>query len=311
MRATPSRGNLVPSNEKEVIQVRSLALRHQVVTFFALAYGFSWACWAIPALGYRDGFGTVFFIAGAFGPLAAAALVTRLAGTSVRRWFKSLFVWRVPVRWYAFALVVPIAFAVLVTAEFALTGKEVDGSLLGERLVGYLPALLFVALAGGGNEEPGWRGFALPRLQDQLTPVRATLILGAVWALWHLPVLFAAEDADHGLGPRGVLLLVALTMASILGYAFAYTFLMNKTGSVLLAIAMHASFNVANSSAGLRTEEALQRNDYLLMLGLSAATIWVLVALLIWLTRGSLGKAVRPVAETPPKRIDRHQVATA
>lgn len=282
--------------------MRAFVARHQLVAFFVLAFGFSWTAWAVPALGYRDGFGTVLFIAGTFGPLAAAAVVTRLAGDSVRAWFQGLFVWRVPLRWYAFAFGVPIAFAALVTAEFALAGEKLDWAVLDERLVAYLPSLLFVALAGGGNEEPGWRGFALRRLQERLTPVRATLLLGALWASWHLPVLFAAEDADHGLGAGGVLLLVTLALASIVGYAFAYTFLVNKTGSVLLAIAMHASFNVANGFAGLRTEEALQQNDYLLMLALSAATIWILVAVLVMATRGRLGSGRPAVAGRRPKR---------
>ena len=269
--------------------MRSWVVRHQLVAFFALAFAFSWAAWAVPALGYRDGIGAVLFIAGTFGPLAAAATVTRLAGDSVRAWLKGLFVWRVPLRWYAFAFALPIAFAALVTVEFALAGEQLDWSVLDERLVVYVPSLFFVSLAGGGNEEPGWRGFALPRLQERMTPVVATLLLGTLWASWHLPVLFAAEDADHGLATWGVLALVALTLASIVGYAFAYTFLVNKTGSVLLAIAMHASFNVANGFAGLRTEEALQQNDYLLMLALSAGTIWTLVAILIGATRGQLG----------------------
>jgi membrane protease YdiL (CAAX protease family) len=284
-----------------VIQVRTLVVRHQLAAFFVLAFAFSWAAWTVPALGYRDGIGAVLFIAGTFGPLAAAAVVTRLAGDSVWSWFKGLFVWRVPLRWYAFAFGVPITFAALVTVEFALAGEQLDWSVLDDRLVAYLPSLLFVALAGGGNEEPGWRGFALPRLQQRLTPVRATLILGGLWASWHLPVLFAAEDAEHGLAAWGVLALVALTLASIVGYAFAYTFLVNKTGSVLLAIAMHASFNVANGFAGLRTDEALQKTDYLLILGLSAATIWALVAVLVAVTHGRLGSGASAVVGRRPK----------
>jgi uncharacterized protein len=273
----------------EVFDVRAFVTRQPLAAFFVLAFTFSWAFWAVPALGYRGGIGAVLFIAGAFGPFAAAVTVTRLTGESVRSWFKGLFVWRVPVRWYAYAFGVPIALAALVTLEFALAGEDLDWAVVDERLAAYLPSLLFVALVGGGNEEPGWRGFALPRLQEQLTPIRATFVLGALWASWHLPILFASEDASHGLGTWGVLALVALTMASIVGYAFAYTLLVNRTGSVLLAIGMHASFNVANGFAGLRTEEALQENDYLLMLGLSAGTIWILVSVLIAVTRGRLG----------------------
>jgi uncharacterized protein len=291
--------------------VRAFAIRHPLGAFFLLAYAFSWAFWALPALGYREGVGAVFFIAGVFGPLVAAATVTRVTGHSVRAWFKGLFVWRVPVRWYAFAFGLPIVFASLVTAEFALAGEELDWSVLDERLASYVVTLLFVAAVGGGNEEPGWRGFALPRLQERLTPVRATLLLGALWASWHLPLLFAMEDAGHGLGAWGVLALVALTMASIAGYAFAYTLLLNKTGSVLLCIALHASFNTANGFAGLRAEDALKENDYLLMLALSAATIWVLVAALVRATHGRLGSDSATARSGQPERVDLPRVVPA
>ena len=269
---------------------RAAAIRHPLTFFFVVAFAFSWTCWSVAALGYRGAAATALLVVGGFGPLIAALVMTRLTGHSVKRWFTGLFRWRVAPRWYLFAIGVPIALAVLVTVEFALSGKELDRSLLDNRLAFFLPSLLIVALVQGGNEEPGWRGFALPRLQDRLTPVRATLLLGAVWALWHLPLLFATDEASHGLATAGVLALIALTLLSIVGYAFAYTYLLNKTGSVLLCILLHAGFNTAMSSAGLRTEQALQRWDYILTLGLGVLTIWGGVALLVTLTSGRLGR---------------------
>ena len=57
-----------------------------------------------------------------------------------------------------------------------------------------------------------------------------------------------------------------MTLITIMGYAFAYTFLINRTASVLLCIILHVGFNTALSTAGLRSEEALQRWDYILLL---------------------------------------------
>jgi membrane protease YdiL (CAAX protease family) len=266
------------------------AIRHPLSSYFVLAFAFTWACWSVPVLGYRDGAGPAFFVLGGFGPLVAAVTMTRVLGGSVRRWFKGLFRWRVAPRWYLFAIGVPFGLAVLVTAEFAMFGRALDWSIVDERLVTLLPSLLLTALLFGGNEEPGWRGFALPRLQNRFSPVKSTLILGALWAPWHLPLLFATDDASHGLAAGGVLVLAALTLLSIVGYAFAYTYLLNKTGSVLLCVVLHACFNVAMATAGLRAEQALQRWDYILLLGLSAATIWAGVAMLIKLTGGRLGR---------------------
>ena len=285
---------------------RVIAARHPLTSYVVLAFTFSWACWSVSALGYRGGAATALLVLGGFGPLVAALIMVRLTGHSARRWFKGLFHWRVAPRWYLFALGVPIALAVLVTAEFALAGNELDWSLLDARLAAFLPTLVIVALLQGGNEEPGWRGFALPRMQDRFTPVRATLLLGGVWAVWHLPLLVATDEASHGLGTGGVLILVALTLLSIVGYAFAYTYLLNRTGSVLLCVLLHAGFNTAMSSAGLRAEDALQRWDYVLTLGLSVLTIWAGVALLVKLTGGRLGRD----EPTTPVRLTTRRRAT-
>ena len=273
------------------------AIRRPLTSYFVLAFAFSWAFWSVPALGYRDGVGLAFFVLGGFGPLVAAVTMTRILGGSVKDWFTGLLRWRVAPRWYLFAIGVPIALAVLVTAEFAMLGKALDWSLLDNRLAALVPSLLLTAVFFGGNEEPGWRGFALPRLQERFSPVRSTLVLGLLWAPWHLPILFATDDASHGLGSGGVLVLAALTLLSIVGYAFAYTYLLNKTGSVLLCIVLHACSNVAMASAGLRAEQALQRWEYILVLGFSAATVWVGVALLTMLTGGRLGRE-----DTPSRR---------
>jgi membrane protease YdiL (CAAX protease family) len=211
-------------------------LRRPLASFFVLAFAFSWACWSVPALGYPDGLGNVAYVLGGFGPLVAAATMTRLMGASVGAWFKGLFRWRVAPRWYAYAIGVPVALVIAMTAEFALLGEKLDWSILDERLIAFLPSLVFVALAGGGNEEPGWRGFALPRLQDRMTPVRATLLLGVLWAPWHLPLLFASADSSHGLPLGGVLIVATLTLVSIVGYAFAYTYLLNRAVALLIRL---------------------------------------------------------------------------
>jgi membrane protease YdiL (CAAX protease family) len=119
----------------------------------------------------------------------------------------------VPIRWYAFALGLPVLIVSMATAAFVLAGEEIEFSLLGGNLAKFAPLLLFVTLLGGGNEEPGWRGFALPRLQTRWTPVRATFLLGAVWALWHVPILVVA--GGHGLDPIPfALIIVALLSGS-------------------------------------------------------------------------------------------------
>ena len=271
--------------------IRRLIGQRPVAAYFTLAYAFSWVIW-VP-LGVADqveGVGQLLFLLGGFGPLAAAATVTRATGGSVRQWLRSIFRFRVHVRWYlAAVLLYPIVVA-LATVEYALLGQETDLSLLDERLVGYLPTLIFVALIGGGQEEPGWRGFALPRLQERMSPFRATLVLGVLWALWHLPILLTSENPDHGLSVIafvGVLLVLVCGIA--VGYATALTYLWNRTASVVPCILLHASFNTANGMAGLQSEDDLVEGAYATISVCLTGTLVVLMLLLVHRTGGRLG----------------------
>jgi membrane protease YdiL (CAAX protease family) len=205
---------------------------------------------------------TLFFI-GALGPAAAALIVTRVIGAPVRHWARQIVKWRVSPRYYAYALGLPALLLAIVNIELALAGQDVHLALLLDRLPAYLGTFLLVVTIGGGFEEPGWRGFALPRLQEHHTPVKATLILGLVWGGWHLPL--------YGLGAIGPI-----------AFVFFYTWLYNRTGSVLLCILLHASFTPALDHLVLREDN----------LGVDVAILATLVAAataLVLLTRGRLG----------------------
>lgn len=195
---------------------------HTLAAFFLLAYAISWSCWLI-AYVVGGAVGMVIFIIGGFGPAIAALVVTRLTGGSVRAWASRIVSWRAPSRFYLYALGLPALLFSAMNLELALLGENVDASLLFSRLPAYLLTLVFVAILGGGLEEPGWRGYALGRLQERHTPLWATLILGLLWGVWHVPIY----------GPAGFVV--------PLGLAFFYTYLFNKTGSILLCVLLHGS----------------------------------------------------------------------
>jgi uncharacterized protein len=149
-------------------------------------------------------------------------------------------------------------------------GKQLDVSLVVERIPAYLQTFLLTAVIFGGQEEPGWRGFALPRLHQRHIPLVATLLLGLGWGIWHVPLY----------GPAGFVVPLAL--------AFYYTWLYNKTRSVLLCILLHASFTPAQDHLLLTADsplvDAVLLSTYLLGAGV-----------LIALTRGRLGyEATQP-----------------
>ena len=190
----------------------------------------------------------------------------------------------------------PILIVSVATAAFVLAGEEIEFSLLGGNLAKLVPLLLFVTLLGGGNEEPGWRGFALPRLQERWTPVRATLLLGAVWALWHVPILVVA--GGHGLDPIPfALIIVALFVGIAGGWAFPLTFLYNKTKSTLLCMLLHGSYNTAIGLLILVPEDSLRGSTYAIATLAITGTMLAVTTVLVLVTRGQLGLDVPSDAE--------------
>jgi membrane protease YdiL (CAAX protease family) len=257
---------------------------HQIISFFLLAYTISWSLWGIAALGG----GQIAFLLGGLGPPISALLITRLSGRHVREWLRSLLVWRVSPGYYAIALLLPAAiYAVINVVLFAL-GQKLDFTKLLDVAPSYLGTFLLVATVGGGLEEPGWRGFALPRLQARLSPLVSTLLLGLAWGIWHIPLY----------GPAGFVVPLIL--------AFFYTWLYNRTGSVLLCLLLHASFTPAQDLLTLTAMPEASGNSSptdsidLVILGVYiAAALCLAVA-----TRGRLGLKPGP-ASRPSSRLVR------
>jgi len=267
----------------------SLAARHPVGLYFVLAYALSWGLWLPIVLGYDGALREALFVAGIFGPAFAGALMIVLQGKSLGGWLRSIVRWRVRLRWWGLALVIPAVLIGTASAAYALLGHEVDVSLLPGRLGGYLPALVMTALLGGGQEEFGWRGYVLPRLEARFSPVTATLILGVLWGLWHLPIIAADPEFQHGLDVAALLPVVALSLVSVVGYAFLLTWLFNRTGSVLVAILLHAGFNTANEFLVPLAPEAVEGAAYEVLSVTMTGTLVAAVLALIVLTRGRLG----------------------
>jgi uncharacterized protein len=250
-------------------RLRAWAGVHPVGAFVLLTYALSFPLWGLAHLG--GGFAAI--VAGGLGPPVAAVLVTRLTGGSVRGLLRGLARWRVPGRYYAFALGLPAALFAVVNLVLLLLGRELDPSVLLERAPAFLGTFLLVATLGGGLEEVGWRGFALPRLERAHSPVVATLLLGLAWGAWHVP-LYGTPAA----------IVVPMTLA------FFYTWLYNRTGSILLCVLLHASFTPAQDFLVLMPEDALAHQGMVDVTDLVLLGVYVAAAVaLVLLTRGRLG----------------------
>lgn len=216
---------------------------HPVVAFFLGAYLYTWVVSA-PAVFMEPSWPAAILVyAGSFGPPISAAVVTWLRGDDVRAWARQITRWRVGWKWWAVAAGLPIAAAVGITLVLVVVRGPVDlGQALPSPLL-FVGIFLFALLLSGGlNEEPGWRGFAQPHLNERYGAVPASLLIGVVWAGWHAPY-FVIPVTPHSsfplvntLGWVGGI----LTLSILLGWLY------NNTGSVLLAMVLHAMANTAD-----------------------------------------------------------------
>jgi membrane protease YdiL (CAAX protease family) len=219
---------------------------HEVATFFLLAYAITWSVWTPISYGYvyrsleLSPPIVLLYIAGSFGPFLSAVLVTALCGGSLRALFSQLLKWRVSVKWWLAAFFMPVILYSIMAGIHILLGGQLNWSEVS--LLALPGGFLTVFLWGGGNEELGWRGFALPRLQEKYRPFIASLGIGVVWTLWHAPVgIIELGFVDWAKD-------LPFYMMNVTGISFVATWLYNKTGgSVLLAMVFHASVNSSQS----------------------------------------------------------------
>ena len=172
-----------------------------VIRFYVLAYALSWAIWSplflLPERSERLGF---LVLAGAFGPLLAAAIAAWIEGgrAGCIDWLKTTFRWRIHAGWILLGgLGLPLGIAALHVGLGVLLGGQVRApespAWPWTALLYPVSVLVNAAISSAGGEEPGWRGYALPRLARRMHPLAASVLMGALWRPWHAPLFFTAQ----------------------------------------------------------------------------------------------------------------------
>ena len=234
-------------------RVLSSVRSHPLLSFVLLTYALSWAYWVpLVSTGHivRLGSAATQF-PGLVGPLLAAFALTALTDgwAGVRDLASRVLRWRVPARWWLFAVGTPLALLGLAFVVLVI-GPETPALAGFGRMAG-LPqwGVLFVWVAfvvAGIGEEAGWRGYALPVLRRQHGVLQSTLLLVPIWAGWHLPLFFLLQSY-RDLGPVGVPgFLIGLACGSII-LAWLYE---SAVSSVLIAAVWHGTFNLTSATEG-------------------------------------------------------------
>jgi uncharacterized protein len=222
--------------------IKSWLQLHPLLGYFILAFGISWGLilvnmasrgFDLTPLQKTEG-GTLFF-AMLLGPSVSGLICTAIleGQAGLRKLCWRLLHWRVAVRWYVVALLISPAILLIILTSLSILVEPAFAPR-------FQWSLFALGLLAGVFEEIGWTAFATPRLLVQGSVVHAGLILGLVWASWHLLV-----DWRYNAGAMGAAVwpmeFVITYLMTLTPYRVLMTWIYSHTQSVLLAVLMHAS----------------------------------------------------------------------
>jgi membrane protease YdiL (CAAX protease family) len=231
------------------------------------------------------------FLVGGFVPsLLAIFLTWKKEGVSgLRLLGRCILQFKLGWRWYVFTFLIVITGTAGQLTINKLIGNTFDGTLLFKQLGSFLPLLILGPL----SEEIGWRGYALERLQTRWNALTSSLIVGLVWALWHLPLFMMVGTSQHELGLPFIGFLIKFMASSIL-----YTWLYNNTKqSLWSAILLHWLYTCAFQvmSTGVTRSPLYNWLEYL------PYVIMAVVVVLIWKPQ-TLSRPQKTLGSTDNKR---------
>lgn len=226
--------------------------RNPLVAYFVLAFVITWLLIS-PLVLSNQGWISLRIspywhpVAG-LGPLLGAFIVTWAVsgGEGIRALLGRMSNWRIGNLWFFLGVFSPfVLFGVAIVLVRLMGGSWPEFGKLAQgeyATASWILGYLVSAVAMGIGEETGWRGFALPRLQQGRSALSATLILTLFWGLWHIPFFFYRLE----FGPVQVIGF----FVGLLAGAIWFTCLYNSTsGSVFAVIAWHTTWNLVNQLA--------------------------------------------------------------
>ncbi len=227
---------------------RALGLQHPaqsstaVVAFFVLAFVWSWGFGfaATQIKSQSIAISTALIMVSGFGPSIAAFVIVGAfsGGLGLRRWLTQCLDRHIWWRWFVLAFLVPPVAMMIALGVHILLGGTVPASMAAAHIPLAMANFALVLLVGGPlGEEFGWRGYAMSALMARMTWRAASVIIGVVWGLWHLPLFFMIGTAQSQM-PILVFMVNILAGSVLFGWLFVRT-----NQSVLPAIVLHTSLN--------------------------------------------------------------------
>jgi membrane protease YdiL (CAAX protease family) len=235
-----------------------MSQKRQLVVFFVAVFAWTWGLAALFVMApdwVETSFGPIsatqpLFILAVYAPSLLSLVLTAVfeGGAGLRNLLARLNPLRAPLWWF---VVIPVAFVIIALVPGLVAwviGRGEAPAFAGWAFVGSALTVMFLAEPGPLGEELGWRGFALPRMHTIWSPRKASLILGVIWAVWHLPAFFISGS------PQQALALPFFIAGAISISVMASWLFVNTAGSVLLSMLLHRMANGANDITGVTFE---------------------------------------------------------
>jgi membrane protease YdiL (CAAX protease family) len=199
-----------------------------VLSFIVIAYAWTWS------LAYFIKASVYFPLLGLFGPAVAAMFVShKITGQPIKEVLKGKFTFSPKhILWYLVAVSLPL---LLLIPVYFLNSARLDLSGFKLRPLDIIDLIVALLILG---EEVGWRGFLLPYFLQRFSPVTSSILVGIIWAFWHLANFLIPEFPHYGLPFTAYVVIVV-------SYSVLFTWLYLRTeGSLLVAIIFHAALNL-------------------------------------------------------------------
>ena len=277
--------------------IKAFIKSHPVLSFYALAFAISWGGVFIVAGGPgaisassepSETQLTLLYPALIVGPSVAGILLTALlyGRAGLRELRSRLFKWRAGARWYAVAfLTAPLSVTAALLALSLISSEFVPSILTTSDKASFLLIGIFAGLMVGIFEELGWTGFAIPRMRLRYGVLGTGLIVGLLWGAWHFLPFFWGSGTTSGVVPVALFLPVLL-FTWLPAFRVLMVWVYDRTGSLLVAILMHASLVASNAIlAPLAT--GVSQVTYNLMW---AAVLWAIVGAVALANHGHLSR---------------------
>ena len=267
--------------------------KKMMIMFFALAYVIIWVV-LLPILLLPQRAEQLDFLLmiAAYAPFLAAIITTIIyeGRTGLWTWLKSVFKWRIPFVLYLISgVLINFLFVALHIGLYILLGGHIVLAGGDPPWYSYLvtfPIIVFLSFPFGSGlgEEAGWRGFALPKLLERYSPFVASIILGALWGLWHIPALLMSswEGSSQSL----LLFVYVIPLTIIMTWVYC-----NSRGSAIPVMLMHTGGNIYGSmlTSSLVMETVLVDSPGLDFTILKTIYYTVVAVVLLIVTKGHLG----------------------